>query len=69
MSRQVLLTINDKLHWRHILMLAGFVSVAIMQTKSKKFGKLLLYNGSFVGVVILAGLLVLKFKKPGKSNK
>lgn len=50
-------------------MLAGFVSVAIMQTKSKKFGKLLLYNGSFVGVVILAGLLVLKFKKPGKSNK
>jgi hypothetical protein len=40
------------------------VAFAVTKTKGKKLGKILLYNGSVVGIMILVAIIVIKYKKP-----
>ena len=40
------------------------VAFAVTKTKGKKLGKILLYNGSVVGIMVLAAIIIIKYKKP-----
>lgn len=73
-SKEILLNLNEKIRWIHIIPLSGLLAAAIMKTKGKKLGKLLLYNGSFIGILLLFSLIAIKYQKPTttrnkKSNR
>lgn len=68
-SKEILLNLNEKIRWIHIIPLTGLLAAAIMKTKGKKFGKLLLYNGSFIGILLLVSLIAIKYQKPTTRNK
>lgn len=42
----------------------GLVSFALFKTKGKKLGKIALYNGSFLGILVLLGMIAIKYKQP-----
>jgi hypothetical protein len=60
----VLVKLNSKLHWKHIVPLACLVSAGVMKLKTRKLTKIFLYNGSTFGILILALMLIIKYKKP-----
>ena len=62
LSKTVLLNLNKKIQWKHIIPLMGLVSFALLKTKGKKMGKIALYNGSFIGILVLVGMIVIKYK-------
>ena len=64
----MLLQMNEKLAWKHVLGLAGVVCYGIMKTKTKKMGRILLYNGSVAGVLLVLVLILVKLKKPQYSD-
>lgn len=56
--------LNKKIKWGHVIVFGSLLSFLVMKTKGKKLGKVLLYNGSFMGIFILAALVVIKYKNP-----
>ena len=49
--------------------MAGILATAVMKTKGKKLGKILLYNGSVVGILMMAAIIIIKYKKPETNRK
>jgi hypothetical protein len=62
-------TINEKVAWKHLLGLGALLLFFLMKTKSKKMGKIFLYNGTFVGILLLVILLLAKTSKPLKKYR
>lgn len=65
----MLLKLNDKIQWGHIIPLAGVLGLTLRLTQGKKLGKILLYNGSVAGIFLLAALIVIKYKRPNNILK
>jgi len=65
----LLIKLNDKIRWEHIITLAGLVAFAVTKTRGKKLGRILLYNGSVIGIFMLVAIVIIKYKKPVSPNK
>lgn len=60
----MLLKLNDKVRWIHIIPLAGILAATLRLTQGKKMKKILLYNGSLAGIFLLGALIFIKYKQP-----
>lgn len=69
MHGAVLERMSDRIKWRHIVILCGMLGYALMKTKGKKMGKIFLYNGSAVGVIIVSLLIFIKYSKSTKQRR
>lgn len=69
MGKDISRALHEKVQWKHLIGLCAIVVFALMQTKKKKMGRILLYNGSFVGIVLAVVLLLVKTSKPLKKYK
>lgn len=69
MGKEISRSLHEKLQWKHLIGLCAIVVFALMKTKKKKMGRILLYNGSFVGIVLVVVLLLVKTSKPLKKYK
>jgi hypothetical protein len=61
--------LNERIKWHHIIAFSSLLSFAIMKVKGRKLGKIFLYNGSALGIFLLLGILMIKYKNSLKTEK